>query len=106
MTGAVIVFHDVREARALALRVTHTAEHDFLTGLPNRMLLNDRVGQEIVMALRPHEESRNCCSWISMASSISTISLGHPVGDKLLQSVANRLVKCVCPDRHREPPGR
>jgi hypothetical protein len=34
-------------ARAMALQMTHSAEHDFLTGLPNRMLLNDRIGQAI-----------------------------------------------------------
>jgi PAS domain S-box-containing protein len=35
--GAVIVFHDVSAARAMALQLAHSAEHDFLTGLPNRM---------------------------------------------------------------------
>jgi len=42
-TGAVIVFRDVSAARAMADQITHSAEHDFLTGLPNRMLLNDRA---------------------------------------------------------------
>ena len=51
-TGAVIVFRDVSAARAMALQMTHSAEHDFLTGLPNRMLLNDRIGQAIALAPR------------------------------------------------------
>jgi len=50
--GAVIVFRDVSVARAMALQMTHSAEHDFLTGLPNRMLLNDRVSQAIALAPR------------------------------------------------------
>jgi predicted signal transduction protein with EAL and GGDEF domain len=39
-------------AEATALQVTYSAEHDFLTGLPNRMLLNDRIGQAIGLARR------------------------------------------------------
>src|SRR6202162_3348822 len=52
VTGAGIVFRDVSAARAMTLQVTHTAQHDFLTGLPNRMLLNDRIAQAIALAPR------------------------------------------------------
>ena len=96
VTGAVIVFRDVREARALALQVTHTAEHDVLTGLPNRMLLNDRVGQAIAMAPRHLKKVVVLFLDLDGFKHIND-SLGHPVGDKLLQSVAGRLVKCVSP---------
>ena len=51
-TGSVIVFRDVSAARAMALQIAHSAEHDFLTGLPNRMVLNDRVNQAIALAPR------------------------------------------------------
>ena len=51
-TGAVIVFRDVSEARKMAMQMAHSAQHDFLTGLPNRMLLNDRVKQAITSAPR------------------------------------------------------
>jgi PAS domain S-box-containing protein len=50
--GAVIVFRDVSAARAMALQMVHSAHHDFLTDLPNRMLLNDRVSQAIAFARR------------------------------------------------------
>ena len=52
VTGAVIAFHDVSMARATSLRMSYLAQHDFLTGLPNRMLLNDRLMQAIAFALR------------------------------------------------------
>jgi PleD family two-component response regulator len=39
-------------ALAMARQMAHSAEHDFLTGLPNRMLLNDRIGQAIALAKR------------------------------------------------------
>jgi hypothetical protein len=71
-TGAVIVFRDVSAARAMALQMAHSAEHDFLTGLPNRMLLNDRVSQAIALARVTTKKSR-CCFWIWMASNTSTI---------------------------------
>ena len=52
VTGAVIVFHDVTAARAMSLRMSYLAQHDFLTELPNRMLLNDRLVQAVVLAHR------------------------------------------------------
>src|ERR1700721_4577419 len=55
-TGAVIVFRDVSVARAMAMQIAHSAEHDFLTGLPNRMLLNDRITQAIALAQRHTKE--------------------------------------------------
>ena len=52
ITGAVIIFRDVTAARAMALQLTQLAQHDYLTGLPNRMLLNDRISQAIASARR------------------------------------------------------
>jgi diguanylate cyclase (GGDEF)-like protein/PAS domain S-box-containing protein len=94
VAGAVIVFHDVTAARLLEEKLAHTAEHDFLTGLPNRMLLNDRVNQAITLA------RRNMCGVAVLFLDLDGFkhindSLGHPIGDKLLQSVATRLLDCV-----------
>ncbi len=96
VTGAVMVFRDVSAAHEIALRVSHSAQHDFLTGLPNRMLLNDRIGQAIAMA--PQHASHVALLFLDLDGfKHVNDSLGHPVGDRLLQSVAERLVACVRP---------
>jgi diguanylate cyclase (GGDEF)-like protein/PAS domain S-box-containing protein len=94
VTGAVIVFRDVSAARAHKEQITYLAEHDFLTGLPNRLLLNDRVGQAISLARRHGGRIAVLFLDLDGFKQIND-SLGHPVGDKLLQSVAKRLLGCV-----------
>ena len=92
--GAVVVFRDVSAAQAMAQQITHSAEHDFLTGLPNRLLLNDRIGQAIAMAQRDMMPVAVLFLDLDGFKHIND-SLGHPIGDKLLQSIATRLVDCV-----------
>jgi diguanylate cyclase (GGDEF)-like protein len=92
--GAVIVLRDVSAARAMARQMTHSAQHDFLTGLPNRMLLNDRVDQAITLA--PRHKNKVAVLFVDLDGfKHINDSLGHAIGDKLLQSVAGRLVECV-----------
>jgi diguanylate cyclase (GGDEF)-like protein/PAS domain S-box-containing protein len=93
-TGAVIVFRDVSTARAMAKQMAHSAQHDFLTGLPNRMLLNDRVNQAIVLAPRHTKKVAVLFLDLDGFKHIND-SLGHPIGDQLLQSISKRLVTCV-----------
>ena len=78
----------------MTLEISHSAEHDYLTGLPNRMLPNDRINQAIALAQR-HE--KNVAVLFLDLDGFKHIndSLGHLIGDKLLQSVAKRLTKCV-----------
>ena len=92
--GAVIVFRDVSAARATALQITHTAQHDFLTGLPNRMLLNDRIDQAINLARRGRHQVAVLFVDLDGFKHIND-SLGHPVGDEVLKSIATRLTSCV-----------
>jgi diguanylate cyclase (GGDEF)-like protein/PAS domain S-box-containing protein len=91
--GAVIVFRDVSAARAMSLQMAHAAEHDFLTGLPNRMLLNDRIRQAIVTAKRHEKQVAVLFLDLDGFKHIND-SLGHSIGDKLLQSIGKRLVDC------------
>ena len=94
VVGAVIVFHDVSESRAMALEMAHLAQHDFLTSLPNRLLLTERFAHAIKMAQRNRKQVGLMFIDLDNFKHIND-SLGHAVGDQLLQSVANRLVECV-----------
>jgi diguanylate cyclase (GGDEF)-like protein/PAS domain S-box-containing protein len=92
--GAVIVFHDVSAARAMSHQMTHSAQHDVLTNLPNRMLLNDRITQTISLARRQNRSFAVLFLDLDHFKYIND-SLGHAVGDQLLQSVSKRLLSAV-----------
>jgi diguanylate cyclase (GGDEF)-like protein len=81
-------------ARRLAVEITHLAEHDPLTGLPNRLLLNDRLNQAIARAGRKTSLIAVLFLDLDGFKHIND-SLGHPTGDKLIQSVAKWLHGCV-----------
>jgi diguanylate cyclase (GGDEF)-like protein/PAS domain S-box-containing protein len=94
VTGAVIVFRDVSASRAMALEMLHSAEHDFLTGLPNRLLLGDRISQAIALAARHQNKVAVLYLDLDGFKHIND-SLGHSTGDRLLQSATTRLQHCV-----------
>jgi diguanylate cyclase (GGDEF)-like protein/PAS domain S-box-containing protein len=81
-------------ARAMTAQMTHLAEHDTLTSLPNRLLLNDRVGQAIASAKRDRHQVAVMFLDLDGFKHIND-SLGHAIGDKLLQSIATRLTNCL-----------
>jgi diguanylate cyclase (GGDEF)-like protein/PAS domain S-box-containing protein len=92
--GAVMVFHDVTQARAMTQKMAHLAQFDFLTDLPNRPLLNDRLSQAISVARRQHQALAVLFVDVDRFKHVND-SLGHLVGDKLLLAIAQRLVAAV-----------
>jgi diguanylate cyclase (GGDEF)-like protein/PAS domain S-box-containing protein len=92
--GAVIVFHDVSATRAMALQMVYSAQHDLVTNLPNRSLLNDRITQSIAMALRNNRSVAVLFLDLDHFKYIND-SLGHAIGDQLLQCVSERLQTSV-----------
>jgi diguanylate cyclase (GGDEF)-like protein/PAS domain S-box-containing protein len=94
LTGAVIVFRDVNAARALALKMSHLAQHDSLTDLPNRSLLTQRLDQSIALAGRHDRQVAVLFLDLDHFKNVND-TLGHAIGDKLLQSVGERLGSCV-----------
>jgi diguanylate cyclase (GGDEF)-like protein/PAS domain S-box-containing protein len=94
VTGAVIVFHDVSAARAMSVQMTHSAQHDAVTNLPNRLLLSDRIAQSIALARRQHRPLAIMFLDLDRFKYIND-SLGHAIGDELLRSVSTRLLASV-----------
>jgi diguanylate cyclase (GGDEF)-like protein/PAS domain S-box-containing protein len=94
ITGAVMVFRDVSNARAAELKLSHLAQHDVLTDLPNRTLLTDRLIQAIALAGRRGNPLAVLFLDLDRFKHIND-SCGHTIGDKLLQEVSRRLVAIV-----------
>jgi diguanylate cyclase (GGDEF)-like protein/PAS domain S-box-containing protein len=94
VTGAVMVFVDVSEARTQSKRLAYQAEHDSLTNLPNRALINEQLNLAVALAHRYQNQMAVLFIDIDRFKCIND-SLGHAIGDRLLQSVAARLLACV-----------
>jgi len=94
LRGAVLVFRDVSAAREMSTRMLHQAQHDFLTMLPNRALLLDRIGRAIPLARRSGSMLTLFFLDLDNFKHVND-SLGHTIGDRLLQSVSQRLRDCV-----------
>jgi diguanylate cyclase (GGDEF)-like protein/PAS domain S-box-containing protein len=85
---------DITEQKKIEDQIRHMAQHDALTGLPNRILLHDRIGQAIAQARRDGRVAAILVIDLDRFKNVND-SLGHQVGDGLLRTVAERLVACV-----------
>jgi diguanylate cyclase (GGDEF)-like protein/PAS domain S-box-containing protein len=94
MLGMVSVFHDMSAINATSQHMSHLASHDPLTDLPNRLLLSDRLGRALSLAQR-HQRGLAVLFLDLDRFKYVNDSLGHAVGDQLLQALARDLAMCV-----------
>jgi diguanylate cyclase (GGDEF)-like protein/PAS domain S-box-containing protein len=92
--GTYGVARDVSERKQAEATITFQAYHDQLTGLPNRALFHDRMGQAMVQAKRQGQSMAVMFLDLDRFKVVND-TLGHPVGDILLQAVAQRLKACL-----------
>jgi diguanylate cyclase (GGDEF)-like protein len=90
LDGAILALHDTSEAMQLAQRMAYQAQHDPLTGLPNRILLADRLDQATKLADRLNEQLAVVFLDLDDFHEIND-AYGRTVGDALLREVAYRL---------------
>jgi diguanylate cyclase (GGDEF)-like protein/PAS domain S-box-containing protein len=87
-------YRDITERKRAEERIHHQSTHDALTGLPNRTLLMDRLGQSIAHATRSHGGLAVVYIDVDRFKRVND-ALGHAAGDRLLQIIGERLRACV-----------
>jgi diguanylate cyclase (GGDEF)-like protein/PAS domain S-box-containing protein len=90
LTGAVIVFRDVGAALETSRQMSRLAQHDVLTGLPNRLLLHDRLTEALALGHRHNKPLAVCFLDVDGFKGVND-SLGHAAADEVLRSIAVRL---------------
>jgi len=94
LTHYIAMVTDISERKAVEERMNYLAQHDVLTGLPNRILLQDRLQQAISQAERQQTSVALLFMDLDRFKNVNDM-LGHHAGDLLLQEVARRIRLCV-----------
>jgi diguanylate cyclase (GGDEF)-like protein/PAS domain S-box-containing protein len=94
MIGTMGISRDITDRREVELQIRHLALHDSLTGLPNRTLLKERLAQSIALAGRDRKQVGVLMLDLDHFKNVND-SLGHHIGDCLLQATAVRLRACL-----------
>jgi diguanylate cyclase (GGDEF)-like protein/PAS domain S-box-containing protein len=89
-----LMLSDISERQRAVEQARHQAEHDALTGLPNRILFMDRLGQALAAVARQHRQFALMFIDLDHFKAVND-KHGHEAGDAVLQEVANRLRRCV-----------
>jgi diguanylate cyclase (GGDEF)-like protein/PAS domain S-box-containing protein len=92
--GCVLILHDVNEALRLAERISYLTHHDPLTGLPNRILLVDRMEQGTKFADRNNDQVAVIFVDLDHFSEIK-VSLGNALADDMLKEAAFRMIAAL-----------
>ena len=90
ITHHIGIFNDISKIKQTEFKLEHLAHHDPLTGLPNRLLFNDRLDQAILRAQREGTQAAVLFLDLDRFKNIND-SMGHAKGDLLLQRVADRM---------------
>ncbi|MDD3518306.1 MAG: EAL domain-containing protein [Chromatiales bacterium] len=88
------IFSDISERKQSEERINHLAHYDLLTDLPNRVLLHDRLNDALERARRSHNKLAVLFIDLDRFKNVND-SLGHSIGDRLLQAIAHRLIATV-----------
>jgi diguanylate cyclase (GGDEF)-like protein/PAS domain S-box-containing protein len=88
--GTMGISHNITDRKQADLRIRYMALHDVLTGLPNRILLEDRLAQAIALARRNQQSVAVLMLDLDRFKNVND-SFGHYVGDRLLEAVSKRL---------------
>lgn len=94
LAGFIGIATDISERKRVQAEMRHMAEHDALTGLPNRMLMRDRLSMAIAQARRAGTRVGVLLIDLDHFKHVND-SLGHHVGDRLLVAAARRLTQSL-----------